>query len=103
MKRLYNLVDDVRRRLTRFREPEYFKHNLALVDALKAIAEKKGITPAQLCIAWVGSLGPKVIPLPGSSCVFLRCDFGAAADSVRHASTGMRSVRSRTPRRRTAR
>ena len=60
----------MRRLFTRFREPEYFKHNLALVDALRAIAERKGITPAQLCIAWVGSLGPKVIPLPGSSYVF---------------------------------
>lgn len=59
--------NDMRRRFTRFRDPENFKHNLTLVDALKAVAEKKGITPAQLCIAWVGSLGPKVIPLPGSS------------------------------------
>ena len=40
---------------------------MVLVEYLKAIAEKKNITPAQLCIAWVGSLGEKVIPLPGSS------------------------------------
>jgi len=58
--------DDLRRRLTRFKD-EYIKHNIALVDSLKAIAEKKQITPAQLCIAWVGALGPHVIPLPGSS------------------------------------
>ncbi|PCH38099.1 aldo/keto reductase [Wolfiporia cocos MD-104 SS10] len=57
---------DMRRRLTRFRE-EYFKHNMAIVEALKAIAERKKITPAQLCIAWVGALGPHVLPLPGSS------------------------------------
>ena len=43
------------------------KHNLALVDSLGAIAQKKGITTAQLCIAWVAALGPHVIPLPGSS------------------------------------
>ncbi|THH16555.1 hypothetical protein EW146_g4105 [Bondarzewia mesenterica] len=43
------------------------KHNFAIVDALKAIADKKGITPAQLCIAWVAALGSHVIPLPGSS------------------------------------
>lgn len=70
----------MRRRFTRFRDPENFKHNLTLVDALKAVAEKKGITPAQLCIAWVGSLGPKVIPLPGSSCVSSRFDAEAVAD-----------------------
>ena len=44
-------------------------HNLRLVDALAAQAVKKGCTPAQLSIAWVGALGEKVIPLPGSSCV----------------------------------
>lgn len=60
--------DDIRRHLTRFGE-DYIKHNLKLVEELKAIAAKKGCTPGQLSIAWVGSLGPKVIPLPGSSCV----------------------------------
>ena len=60
----------MRRRMTRFSKEEYFKHNMAMVDGLKAIAEKKGITPAALCLAWVASLGPKVIPIPGSSCVF---------------------------------
>lgn len=58
----------MRRRFSRFKE-EYFKHNLALVDALKAIATKKGVTPATLSLAWVASLGPKVIPIPGSSYV----------------------------------
>ncbi|KZT71694.1 Aldo/keto reductase [Daedalea quercina L-15889] len=58
--------NDIRRRLTRFGE-EYIKHNLTLVEALKAVAAKKGCTPGQLSIAWVGSLGPNVIPLPGSS------------------------------------
>ncbi|KAH0830112.1 NADP-dependent oxidoreductase domain-containing protein [Lanmaoa asiatica] len=43
------------------------KHNFAIVDALTEIAKRKNVTPAQLCIAWVGSLGPHVIPLPGSS------------------------------------
>lgn len=40
---------------------------MAIVDGIKAIAEKKNITPAQLSIAWVAALGPHVIPLPGSS------------------------------------
>lgn len=56
----------MRRRLTRFSK-ENFQHNFVLVDALKAIAEAKNVTPAALCIAWVASLGPKVIPLPGSA------------------------------------
>jgi len=46
---------------------ENFDHNMKLANALKEIAEKKGITAAQLCIAWVASLGDHVMPLPGSS------------------------------------
>jgi len=57
---------DMRRHFTRFKE-ENINQNIVLVEALTAIADKKGITPAQLSIAWVSSLGQKVIPLPGSS------------------------------------
>ncbi|KAI9460518.1 aldo/keto reductase [Lactarius psammicola] len=42
-------------------------HNIRLVDSLASIATRKGITLAQLSIAWVGALGDHVIPLPGSS------------------------------------
>ncbi|KAE9391993.1 aldo/keto reductase [Gymnopus androsaceus JB14] len=57
---------DPRSRFTRFKE-ENFKANYAIVEGVSAIAEKKGVTPSQLCIAWVSSLGPHMIPLPGSS------------------------------------
>ncbi|OJT14576.1 Pyridoxal reductase [Trametes pubescens] len=57
---------DMRRHFSRFQE-ENFKHNMAIVDGIKTIAERKNITPAQLSIAWVAALGPHVIPLPGSS------------------------------------
>jgi len=42
-------------------------HNLAMANALAEVAHRKGITPAQLSISWVSSLGQHVIPLPGSS------------------------------------
>ncbi|KAF9004237.1 aldo/keto reductase [Cyathus striatus] len=57
---------DVRCNYTRFQE-ENLKHNLALVDTIKTIAAKKECTAAQLCIAWVGTRGEHVIPIPGSS------------------------------------
>jgi pyridoxine 4-dehydrogenase len=41
--------------------------NVQLVEALEKIARKKGVTPAQLSIAWVSALGPHVVPIPGSS------------------------------------
>ena len=61
---------DMRTHFEKFKA-EIFQSNLAVVEGWKTIAEKKGITPAQLCIAWVASLGPTMIPLPGSSYVFL--------------------------------
>ncbi len=40
--------------------------NLALVDALNKIAGSKGISVAQLAIAWVVSRGGEIVPLVGS-------------------------------------
>ncbi|KAJ7460751.1 aldo/keto reductase [Mycena latifolia] len=57
---------DWRAYLTRFSEAN-MAHNKPIVSALSAIAAKKGVTTAQLAIAWVAALGSYVIPLPGSS------------------------------------
>ncbi|KAL7421515.1 hypothetical protein Q5752_003284 [Cryptotrichosporon argae] len=46
---------------------EAFYDNLKLVDRLDEIAAQKGITTAQLAIAWVASLNPYTIPIPGTS------------------------------------
>ncbi|KAI0723536.1 aldo/keto reductase [Earliella scabrosa] len=54
------------RDMTRIKD-ENWEYNKRLVDALVAMAAEKKCTPAQLSIAWVGALGEKVIPLPGSS------------------------------------
>jgi len=57
---------DIRFRYSRFKD-ENMKGNLPIVEALDAMAQSKGITVAQLCIAWVAAQGSSVIPLPGSS------------------------------------
>ncbi|KAI0044498.1 aldo/keto reductase, partial [Auriscalpium vulgare] len=57
---------DFRLGFSRFKD-ENWKQNEAIVEALQAVAAKKGVTPAQLSIAWVSARGPHVIPLPGSS------------------------------------
>jgi len=53
-------------------QPEHFYNNLELVDQVKAIANKKGVTPAQIAIGWVrahskASGMPTIIPIPGAS------------------------------------
>src|SRR6266567_6913567 len=41
-------------------------HNLALVEALRSIAEAKGATISQLAIAWVLTRGQDIVPLVGA-------------------------------------
>ncbi|UPT62105.1 MAG: aldo/keto reductase [Hyphomonadaceae bacterium JAD_PAG50586_4] len=45
---------------------ENLDKNLALVRALKEIADSKGVSVAQLAIAWVRSRGPDIVPLIGA-------------------------------------
>jgi aryl-alcohol dehydrogenase-like predicted oxidoreductase len=42
------------------------ERNLALVEALRAIAAAKGVTVAQIAIAWVAAQGPDIVPLIGA-------------------------------------
>jgi aryl-alcohol dehydrogenase-like predicted oxidoreductase len=56
---------DFRARAPRF-SAENVDRNLALVDALRGIAEDKGATVAQVAIAWVLSRGEDIVPLVGA-------------------------------------
>ncbi len=42
------------------------EHNLALVEALRRVADAKGCTVAQLAIAWVAAQGDDLVPLVGA-------------------------------------
>jgi aryl-alcohol dehydrogenase-like predicted oxidoreductase len=57
--------DDFRRRSPRF-QGENFVKNLELVDAVRRVAEEKGVTPSQLALAWVQAQGDDVVPIPGT-------------------------------------
>jgi aryl-alcohol dehydrogenase-like predicted oxidoreductase len=59
--------DDSRRsgRFPRFHEAN-FQRNLDLVDRVRQIAEEKGVTPAQLALAWVLAQGEDIVPIPGT-------------------------------------
>ncbi len=57
---------DWRRTSPRFQGENFYK-NLDLVDAVKAMAEERGVTPAQLAIAWVLAQGDDVVPIPGTT------------------------------------
>lgn len=57
---------DMRARMPRFR-PENLERNLVLVDALRSIAEARGVTVAQIAIAWVLARGQDIVPLVGTT------------------------------------
>ena len=58
-------ANDFRATLPRF-DAANLDANLKLVDRLRAIAEEKGVTPAQLALAWVLAQGDDIVPIPGS-------------------------------------
>ncbi|MEU3405155.1 aldo/keto reductase [Streptomyces sp. NPDC006670] len=55
--------DDFRRTDPRF-QGENFARNLAVVDAVRRLAEAKSVTPSQLALAWVLHQG--AVPIPGT-------------------------------------
>jgi aryl-alcohol dehydrogenase-like predicted oxidoreductase len=58
-------ADDWRPRLPRFQPPN-FEGNLKLVAGLEAIAARKGVTPAQLALAFVLAHGAGIVAIPGA-------------------------------------
>ena len=58
-------ADDFRTHSPRFQGDNLDK-NLALVEALREIAVAKGVTVAQIAIAWVAAQGDDIIPLVGA-------------------------------------
>lgn len=58
-------ADDFRRSNPRFMG-ENFQKNLDLVEAVSGIAKDKGVTAAQLALAWVLAQGEHLVPIPGT-------------------------------------
>jgi aryl-alcohol dehydrogenase-like predicted oxidoreductase len=71
--------DDFRASHPRFQE-DTLAANLRLVEAVRAMAEDKGVTAAQLALAWVLAKGPDVVPIPGTKRRRYLEDNVAAAD-----------------------
>jgi aryl-alcohol dehydrogenase-like predicted oxidoreductase len=56
---------DFRNIVPRF-EPAARKANLALVELLRTIAERRKATPAQIALAWLLAQKPWIVPIPGT-------------------------------------
>ncbi len=58
-------ADDWRRKSPRF-QAENFQRNLDLADRVRWLAADRGVTPAQLALAWLLAQGPDIVPIPGT-------------------------------------
>lgn len=69
---------DGRRNLPRFK-PEHMAKNVALLEKLQHMADSKGVTIAQLALAWVHAQGADIFPIPGTKKVnYLEQNLAAA-------------------------
>jgi len=72
---------DFRARLPRFSE-DALAANMRIVDAVRAVADRLGATPAQVAIAWTLAQGEQVLPIPGTKKIRYVEQNAAAADVV---------------------
>src|SRR5437667_934331 len=83
---------DFRNIVPRF-TPEARKSNLALVDVLRTIAQRKKATPAQIALAWLLARKPWIVPIPGTT-KLARLDENIAATAMALSAEDLRAIES---------
>jgi aryl-alcohol dehydrogenase-like predicted oxidoreductase len=78
-------VDDLAPNDRRRRNPRFHPGNLAknvkLVEELEAMAQRQGVTAAQLALAWMLAQGEDIVPIPGTNHV-TNLELNAAAVDI---------------------
>jgi len=72
-------ADDWRHNDPRYSE-ENFAENLRIVDAIRAVAERHGVSLAQIALAWLLAQGGDIVPIPGVKRRVTLEDSAAAVD-----------------------
>jgi aryl-alcohol dehydrogenase-like predicted oxidoreductase len=83
-------ANDFRHAVPRF-APGARVANLALVDLLKRVAERKRATPAQIALAWLLAQKPWIVPIPGTTKLH-RLEENIGAASVELTSADLREI-----------
>ncbi len=82
---------DFRNTVPRFTDPDARQANLAFVELLTRIAERKNATPAQVAIAWLLAQKPWIVPIPGTTKVH-RLEENIAATDVELTPDDLREI-----------
>lgn len=86
---------DFRRQNPRF-TGDNLASNLELVERVRALAEEKDVTPAQLALAWVMAQGDDIVPIPGTK-RRVRLEENAAAAKVELSDEDLRRLDEAVP------
>lgn len=79
------IASDRRHAHPRFQEGN-FERNLALLDPIEALAQAKGVAPAQIALAWLLAQGQDIVPIPGTKRrTWLEQNLGALDVGLSHA------------------
>ncbi len=84
--------NDFRNIIPRF-TPEARRANQVFIDWLRAFAERKGATPAQIAIAWLLAQKPWIVPIPGTK-KLTRLEENIGAASVELTADDLREIAS---------
>ncbi len=87
---------DFRNTIPRFSDPDARRANLAVVELVRQIADRKGVTPAQVALAWVLAQKPWIVPIPGTTKLH-RIEENAAATTVELGEEELREIEAALP------
>ena len=87
--------NDSRRRHPRFQASNLEK-NLELVSRVSSLASEKGVTPAQLALAWLLHRGDDIVPIPGTTKI-ARLEENAAAAAIELSAADMAHLEEAAP------
>jgi aryl-alcohol dehydrogenase-like predicted oxidoreductase len=62
----FDPVSDLRSKFPRFTQ-EAMRKNRVILDLIKRIADRKGVTPSQISLAWLLAQKPWIVPIPGTT------------------------------------
>jgi len=87
--------NDFRRHNPRF-QGENFAKNFAIVERVEGIAREKGVSPAQIALAWVLAQDPRLVTIPGTRSR-ARLEENAAAAAITLSTEDLRRLDEAAP------
>ena len=90
-------TNDIRGAWPRF-QPEALRANIRIVEALNEFGKTRGMTSSQICLAWMLSKYPFIVPLPGTTKLshleedLRAADFILAADEIKEIESKIEKI-----------